>query len=147
MKIDLDKIVTQAVTAVVVLVFVGACTVVWRGATSVDDKVKATESKLEAVIKQLSDRLAGYEVQISGISNQLVTLVNQTAALPSAPNVPQFYPYPGATFTPSGSNSNFNLYAPTKSYTIGVPPKTDYSVDVQQRARGRDIYEQFKQAK
>jgi hypothetical protein len=74
MKIDWDKIVTQAITALVVAVFLGAATIVWKGATSVDDKVQSTREDMQHLITSLSDKMAGYEIQLTSLSNQLMTV-------------------------------------------------------------------------
>lgn len=84
MKIDFNKIVTQAVTALVVAVFLGAATIVWRGATSVDDKVQNTREDLQHLITSLSDKLAGYEIQLTSFSNQLRTVANNQSNILTA---------------------------------------------------------------
>lgn len=64
-------------------IIVGACVIVWKGATSVDTKVNATETKLEGLIQQLSEKLAAYEIQMGTITNQLSKIAAQTASHPS----------------------------------------------------------------
>lgn len=76
MKIDFNKIVTQAITALVIAVFLGAATIVWKGATSVDDKVQNTREDMQHLIASLSDKMAGYEIQLTSLSNQLMTVSN-----------------------------------------------------------------------
>jgi len=76
MKIDFGKIVTQAITALVIAVFLGAATIVWKGATSVDDKVQNTREDMQHLITSLSDKMAGYEIQLTSISNELRIVTN-----------------------------------------------------------------------
>ena len=79
MNIEWNAIVTNAISALVVAVFLGAATIVWIGATSVDDKVQNTRSDMTHLIDTLSDKLGGYEVQLTSLSNQLmVVLYNQS---------------------------------------------------------------------
>jgi len=79
MKIELDKIITQAITTVVVAVFMGACVIVWKGATSVDVKVNQTREDMQHLIDSLSDKLAEFQVRLTSISNQLTSLNKQIA--------------------------------------------------------------------
>ena len=76
MKIDFSKIINEAITAVVVATFLGAAVIVWRGATSVDDKVQSTREDMQHLITSLSDKMAGYEIQFTSFSNQLTTIAN-----------------------------------------------------------------------
>ena len=79
MKIEWDKVITQAITTLVVAIFLGAATIVWKGATSVDTKVQNTREDLQHLITALSDKLGGYEVQLTSLSNQLETvIINQS---------------------------------------------------------------------
>lgn len=71
MKIEFDRIVTNAVSAIVVAVVMGAAAIVWRGATTVDSKVRETRADMEHLITSLSDKLGAYQVQLTTISNQL----------------------------------------------------------------------------
>lgn len=61
MKIDFEKIITQAITAVVVGVFYGACLIVWRGATTVGDRVSQSEQKILRIMEVTSDQLAQFQ--------------------------------------------------------------------------------------
>ena len=79
MNIDWNKIVTQAITALVVGTFMGAAAIVWKGATTVDTKVQATRDDMSHLINALSDKLAGYETQLTTISNQLAAVLKQTS--------------------------------------------------------------------
>lgn len=63
MKIDFEKIVTQAITAVVVGVFYGACLIVWRGATTVGDRVSQSEQKILKIMEVTSEQLAQFQAE------------------------------------------------------------------------------------
>lgn len=71
MKIEFDKVVTNALSALVVTTFLGAAAIVWKGATTVDSKVQQTRSDMEHLINALSDQLASYQSQLTTFSNQL----------------------------------------------------------------------------
>ena len=81
MKIDFEKVVTQAVTTLVVGVFMGAAVIVWRGATSVDTKVQQTRSDMQHLINTLSDQLSAYQSQLTSFSNQLQQLAAHTSTV------------------------------------------------------------------
>lgn len=72
--INFKKIVENVISYLVTAVFVGACAIVWRGATTVDDRVHATEKSLQALIDNLSAKLTSYEVQLTAQSNQIATV-------------------------------------------------------------------------
>lgn len=77
MNISLPKVVENSLTLVVTSVFIGACTIVWQGATTVGDKVSATENSLQHLIDNLSTKLAAYEIQLVAQSNQLAAISEQ----------------------------------------------------------------------
>lgn len=139
LEINWNEVVTKAVTAVVVGAFAGACIIVWRGATSVDDKVKTTENKLEFVIKKLSDKLAIYELRMNEMTNQLAMLLEQTK-----PEEPLPVP-PVAVAAPPPPP----VAAPTLPPTLApqAAPQAAPPFSVEQRALSKDIYEQFSPAK
>lgn len=65
------------ISYLVTAVFVGACAIVWRGATTVDDRVHATEKSIQLLIDNLSAKLTSYEVQLEMQSNQLVSVYTE----------------------------------------------------------------------
>jgi hypothetical protein len=133
-EIEWSKVVTQAVTTVVVATFMGACFIVWRGATSVDAKVKTTEARIEFVIKELSDKLATYEVQLSNITNQLGRLVIQTnVAVVSIP------PLLGI----GNQWINQTNVLESKGQEALAPKLSQRQQAVEQKARSKDIYDSF----
>ena len=91
MAIEWDKVVTQAVSTIVTAAFVGACVIVWRGATTVDAKVQKNRDDIDRIIDQLSDKLATYQVHMLAISNQIDRVIKfQAISTPmmSAPRLP-----------------------------------------------------------
>jgi hypothetical protein len=91
MNIEWNKIVGNAISALVVAVFVGAAAIVWRGATTVDDKVQNTREDMTHLITALSDKLAGYETQLSSLSNQLEVVIRNQSNLVTVANQPTAY--------------------------------------------------------
>ena len=74
MKLELDKIVGTAVSAVVTAMVIGAAAIVWKGATTVDAKVnQATEdlSLQAAYITQAVDMLEAEVLELKTIVKSL----------------------------------------------------------------------------
>ena len=82
-KIDWDKVVTQAVTTLVVGVFIGAFVIVWNGATTVTQKVKNSEDKVLKVVEVTSEEMSKSQSELRkemaklrvDISNQINGMV------------------------------------------------------------------------
>ena len=72
--INFRKIIENVLSYLVTSVFIGACVIVWRGATTVDDRVHATEKSLQVLIDNLSAKLTSYEVQLTAQSNQIAAV-------------------------------------------------------------------------
>ena len=72
--INFRKIVENVISYLVTGVFVGACVIVWRGATTVDERVHATEKSIQVLIDNLSAKLSSYEIQLIQQSNQLAAV-------------------------------------------------------------------------
>lgn len=70
-SINWKKIVENVISYLVTGVFVGACVIVWRGATTVDERVGKTEASMKVLIDNLSAKLSSYETQMDAQSNQL----------------------------------------------------------------------------
>jgi len=68
------KVIENTVTLLVTSVFVGACAIVWNGATTVNEKVGLTEKNLQVLINNLSEQLSKYEAQLIVQSNQLAEM-------------------------------------------------------------------------
>ena len=70
MNIDYGKIVTNALSALVAAVFVGAAAIVWKAATSIDDRIKVAK---EDILKQQAALKATLEI----FAPELATIKNQ----------------------------------------------------------------------
>jgi uncharacterized coiled-coil protein SlyX len=90
--INWKKIIENVISYLVTSVFVGACVIVWRGATTVDERVGKTEKNFQALIENLSTKLSSYETQLEGQSNQLAAVYTELKNLK---------PATAAKFTPS----------------------------------------------
>lgn len=88
--INFRKIVENVISYLVTGVFVGACVIVWRGATTVDERVHATEKSLQALIDNLSAKLTSYEVQLTAQSNQLAAVYAEIKSTKSAAALTDF---------------------------------------------------------
>lgn len=75
-KVEWNKIVVNTLSILVGAIIIGAATIVWKGATSVDAKVKETKEDVTFLIDTLSKKLGKYEIQIESQSNQLVEVSN-----------------------------------------------------------------------
>lgn len=82
--INWKKIIENVISYLVTAVFVGACAIVWRGATTVDDRVHATEASMKVLIDNLSAKLTSYENQLEAQSNQLAAVYIELKKLPAA---------------------------------------------------------------
>ena len=82
MRIDWDKVVTQAVTTVVVGVFASACVIVWRGATTVQDRISDSEARIVHLINGVSEELSRYRAEAQTNMAQLrIDMSNQVASV------------------------------------------------------------------
>jgi len=134
MNIEWNKVVTQAITALVVAVFLGAATIVWKGATSVDDKVQNTREDMTYLITSLSDKLAGYEVQLTSLSNQITIVICNQSNLILNVSKPTFSPVTGTS-----PKVGTELVIPIKKLT----PEPENQM-FQQKAYSQDIMRQLK---
>ena len=75
--INFRKIIENVISYLVTSVFIGACAIVWRGATTVDERVGKTEKNLQVLIDNLSAKLTIYEVQLEAQSNQLAAVYTE----------------------------------------------------------------------
>lgn len=95
MNIDFGKIVTNALSALVAAVFVGAAAIVWNAATSVDKRIASANAELKATQEVFGDRLAeivaktesnGQELKsINKILSELEATKNKVSYNPNKP--------------------------------------------------------------
>ena len=127
LKVEWNKIVTNAISTLVVAVFVGAGAIVWEGATSVDAKVQSNKENMTFLIEALSDKLAVYEIQMFSLSNQLeIVIRNQSDPVAMFGNKIFEGPLPDPSQIISITNLNNNVDA-----------------DFKQRAFSQDIRQQL----
>lgn len=145
MNISLPKVVENSLTLVVTSVFIGACTIVWQGATTVGDKVAATENSLQHLIDNLSTKLAAYEIQLVAQSNQLAAISEQLKT--SEPDVTANVVEPRTNLDPP-----ITQIAPIESSPINNnnnnseqrATRRQQVEQMEQRARKDDIYKSLK---
>ncbi len=74
MNIDYGKIVTNALSALVATVFVGAAVIVWNAATTIDERIEDASSGLRATQESLIPEVADVRTKVYEIENQLRSL-------------------------------------------------------------------------
>jgi hypothetical protein len=74
MNIDYGKIVTNALSALVATVFVGAAVIVWNAATTIDQRIEEANSGLRATQESLIPEVADVRTKVYEIENQLRSL-------------------------------------------------------------------------
>jgi hypothetical protein len=81
MKIDYGKIVTNALSALVATVFVGAAIIVWNAATSIDTRIeeanagiKEQQGSIKATQETLIPEVADIRMKLYDIENQLKSI-------------------------------------------------------------------------
>lgn len=90
--INFKKIVENVISYLVTSVFIGACVIVWRGATTVDERVGRTETNVKVLIDNLSAKLSAYEAQMKSQSNQLEAVYSELKAIKPLVGVPPSKP-------------------------------------------------------
>jgi len=76
MKLELEKIVGTAVSAVVTAMVIGAAAIVWKGATTVDDKVNQATQDLSIQATYITEAVDMLEAEVL----ELKTIVKDLAA-------------------------------------------------------------------
>jgi hypothetical protein len=82
-KIDFGQIITNVVSAVVVLIVVGAAGLIWQRAASVDGKVNAATAGLKVVVEEVQTGLIDLQKQNNELAEQnnaLATTLNELQA-------------------------------------------------------------------
>jgi hypothetical protein len=135
MKIDFEKIINQTIITLVTAVFIGACVMVWKGATTVDDKVRATEVKLEVLIQRLSDSLATSQVQFKDLNLQVIGLTNTVSVLLAQTRMLERSLGRSGGFL--SSTNMTNMFRPPSAAAM-------HEFNVEQKAISKDIYDSLK---
>jgi hypothetical protein len=74
MTIDYGKIVTNALSALVATVFVGAAVIVWNAATTIDEKIEDANSGMKATQESLIPEVVDIKAKVYEIENQLKSI-------------------------------------------------------------------------
>lgn len=69
-SIDWSKVVTSAVCALVVSAVLGAAAIIWTGATTVGDKITASETRLLAAIEVMSQEFKKANARLTALENK-----------------------------------------------------------------------------
>lgn len=75
MKINWEQIVTNTISALITGVFIGACLIVWNGATSVDKKVTDATKTLEETVNYTKKAVEVLQEEIITIKDQNALMV------------------------------------------------------------------------
>lgn len=54
-KLEWNKIISQVIATIFSIIIAGACAIIWKGATTVDDKINIQEQKFNALILILEE--------------------------------------------------------------------------------------------
>lgn len=74
MNIDFGKIVTNALSALVATVFVGAAVIVWNAATTIDERIENANAGMKATQESLIPQVVDIKAKVYEIENQLKSI-------------------------------------------------------------------------
>ena len=74
MNIDFGKVVTNALSALVATVFVGAAVIVWNAATTIDERIENANAGMKATQESLIPQVVDIKAKVYEIENQLKSL-------------------------------------------------------------------------
>ena len=89
MKLELDKIVGTAVSAVVTAMVIGAAAIVWKGATTVDDKVNQATHDLSVQATYITEAVDMLETEVLELKKLVKSLADHQEAYHHNIEVPQ----------------------------------------------------------
>ena len=81
MRIDVDKIINNVITTLVTAIVIGACVIVWNGATSVDKKVTAATTTINQTVEYTKKAVETVESELLLIKAQNSNLVESVNRL------------------------------------------------------------------
>lgn len=81
LNIDFGKIVTNALSALVATVFVGAAVIVWNEATSIDKKIEAANGEIQTQQIKLEATQTTVVEEIAGLKQRIKILESQAKSL------------------------------------------------------------------
>ena len=103
MKLEWNKIVSNAVTVLVATVFVGACTYLWRGVQTVDQRIDQNLSSIRATQNVIAPKVDKLEAAIQELLAHHEDLVEEVNATKSETNI-KFEPPEKPTIEQIGDN-------------------------------------------
>ena len=90
MSIDFGKIATNALSALVATVFVGAAAIVWNAATTIDHRIESANAKLVATQDTVVREIADLKARIKGVESQTNSVTKVLADYDKTKNVVSF---------------------------------------------------------
>jgi len=117
MAIEWNKVQTNAVSAVIVSIVVGACAIVWNGIVTMDDRIETNTSDVRGTVTQLT---AGQEVLGGKVDGMEKVLAEAIAKLNKCKHIEE----------------NFKPYVPSKTTTIDeIRKRRDFMQQQMPRSR------------
>ena len=89
MKLELDKIVGTAVSAVVTAMVIGAAAIVWKGATSVDAKVNQATQDLSIQATYITEAVDMLETEVRELKKIVKSLADHQEAFHHEIEIPE----------------------------------------------------------
>ena len=89
MKLELDKIVGTAVSAVVTAMVIGAAAIVWRGATTVDAKVNQATQDLSIQATYITEAVGMLETEVLELKKLVKSLADHQEAFHHEIEIPE----------------------------------------------------------
>lgn len=81
MNIEFDKIVTNALSALVATVFIGAAAIVWKQATSIDQKIEEAKGSIRGQQVKLEATQTTVVEEIAELRNRIKSLESQAMSV------------------------------------------------------------------
>ena len=89
MKLELEKIVGTAVSAVVTAMVIGAAAILWRGATTVDAKVNQATEDLSLQAAYITEAVVMLEAEVRELKTIVKSLADHQEAFHHEIEVPE----------------------------------------------------------
>jgi len=89
MKLELEKIAGTAVSAVITAMVIGAAAIVWKGATTVDDKVNRATEELSVQSAYITDAVVMLEAEVLELKKIVKSLADHQEAYHHNIEIPQ----------------------------------------------------------
>ena len=137
LKVEWNKIVVNTLSVFIAAIIVGASTIVWKGATSVDVKINETKADVTHLVNTLAEKMSKYEIQLVTQSNQLLSVIkNQNELITELKTLIDQYH--------SKSNNLLTTHPLiTKPSFVPISPKIDDREEIIQKTISMDIRQQL----